>query len=106
MKEGGVELQRTYFRAGHAHAGVLVILGLVVRLLLADPAVPDWGRTLGTFVLYAAILVPAGFFLSVIGNDPSAPSRRRVLIGVGARSLVVGVVGAAVAMIAAGTAAA
>lgn len=30
------ELQRTYFRAGHAHAGVLVTLGLVVRLLLAQ----------------------------------------------------------------------
>ena len=40
---GGVpanDLQRTFYRAGHAHAGVLVILGLVVRLCLQHPAVP------------------------------------------------------------------
>ena len=34
------DLQRTFFRAGHAHAGVLVILGLVVRFCLQHPAVP------------------------------------------------------------------
>lgn len=96
------ELQRTFFRAGHAHAGVLVILGLVVRLMLADPAVADWGRSLGTFVLYAAILMPAGFFLSVLGTDPAAPNRLRVLIIIGALSLVVGVIGAGVALIVAG----
>ena len=99
------DLQRTFFRAGHAHAGVLVILGLVVRLLLADPAVPDWGRSLGSFVLYAAILMPAGFFLSVIGSNPAAPNRLRVLILLGALSLVVGVVGSGAALITAGTAA-
>lgn len=98
------DLQRTFFRAGHAHAGVLVILGLVVRLLLADPAVADWGRTLGDCVLYAAILMPAGFFLSVIGNDPARPNRLRALILVGALSLVVGVVGAGVALVSAGIA--
>lgn len=98
------ELQRTYYRAGHAHAGVLVILGLVIQLLLADPAVPAWGSTLGSGVLYAAILMPAGFFLSVIGHDPAQPNRLRILIMVGGLSLVVGVIGAGAALITAGAA--
>ena len=53
------DLQKSFFRAGHAHAGVLVTLGLVIRLLLTDPRVPDWSRTLGDFVLWSAILVSA-----------------------------------------------
>ncbi|WP_017582455.1 hypothetical protein [Nocardiopsis valliformis] len=98
------ELQRSYFRAGHAHAGVLVILGLVVRLLLDQPTVPDWGRSLGDLVLVAAILMPAGFFLSVVGRDPQAPNRLKVLIYLGAASLVVGLVAAGVALIVGGMA--
>ncbi|WP_431872567.1 hypothetical protein [Nocardiopsis eucommiae] len=93
------ELQRSYFRAGHAHAGVLVILGLVVRLLLDQPTVPNWGRLLGDLVLLAAILMPAGFFLSVVGRNPSTPNRWRLLIPVGATSLVIGLVAAGVALI-------
>src|SRR5690606_18964252 len=33
-------LQRSYFRAGHAHAGVFLVLGLVVQLLV-DATAPD-----------------------------------------------------------------
>lgn len=105
---GGVptnELQRTYFRAGHAHAGVLVILGLLVRLLLTDPGVPPWSRALGDAVLYAAILLPAGFFLSVIGRDPQRPNRWRILIWLGAASLTIGVTAAGIGLIVAGIAA-
>ena len=43
VSRGGVpvnDLQRSFFRAGHAHAGVLVILGLVVRLCLHTPRSP------------------------------------------------------------------
>ncbi|MFE9243422.1 hypothetical protein [Nocardiopsis sp. NPDC006938] len=98
------ELQRTHFRAGHAHAGVLVILGLVVRLLLDQPTVPDWGRLLGDLVLLSAILMPAGFFLSVIGREPRSPNRFRVLIQCGAVSLVVGLVSAGAALIVGGLA--
>ena len=98
------DLQKSYFRAGHAHAGVLVILGLVVRLLLDQPTVPDWGRSVGDLVLVAAILIPAGFFLSVVGRDPRAPNRLRYLLWAGAASLVVGLIGAGVALIVGGVA--
>ncbi|GAB2516817.1 hypothetical protein [Nocardiopsis aegyptia] len=96
------ELQRSYFRAGHAHAGILVILGLVVRLLLLDDAVPGWSRAMGDLVLLAAILMPAGFFLSVIGRDPARPNGLKVLIWLGAGALVVGLVAAGVGLIVGG----
>lgn len=99
------ELQQTYFRAGHAHAGVLVILGLVVRLFLESAPVPGWSRTLGDFVLYAAILMSAGFFLSVIGRDPQRPNGLRALIWVGALFLGVGLAAAGAGLIVAGTSA-
>lgn len=39
----------------------------------------------------------------MLGTDPAAPNRLRVLIIIGALSLVVGVIGAGVALIVAGT---
>ncbi len=96
------ELQRSFFRAGHAHAGVLIILGLVVRLLLLEPRVPGWARALSDGILFAAILMPAGFFLSVIGKEPERPNGLRVLIWIGAVSLVVGLLAAGIALIMAG----
>lgn len=107
VSTGGVpanDLQRSFFRAGHAHAGVLVMLGLVIRLLLADERVPEWSRQLGDGVLYAAILMSAGFFLSVTGPDPRRPNRFIVLLWLGVVSLTVGLVGAGAGLIAAGLA--
>lgn len=98
------ELQRSYFRAGHAHAGVLIILGLLVRILLTHPEVPAWSAQLGDGVLYAAILMPAGFFLSVTGRDPQQPNGLRVLIWLGAASLTVGLIAAGIGLIVAATA--
>ena len=98
------DLQKSFFRAGHAHAGVLVTLGLVIRLLLTDPRVPDWSRTLGDFVLWSAILMSAGFFLSAIGRDPQKPNGFIAVLWLGVASLALGLVGAGVGLIVAGTA--
>ena len=99
---GTNELQQIYFRAGHAHAGVLVILGLVVRLLLVDVPLPGWLAQLPDLVLYAAVLMPAGFFLSVIGRNPTRPNRLRYLIYLGAGALAVGLASAGIGLIMAG----
>jgi hypothetical protein len=96
------DLQKTFFRAGHAHAGVLVILGLVVLMLTSAPGVPGWADILSSGVLWAAILMPAGFFLSVIGRDPARPNRLRFLIWVGAAALTIGVVAAGLGLVLAG----
>ncbi|SDD48942.1 hypothetical protein [Auraticoccus monumenti] len=107
VSTGGVatnELQRRFYRAGHGHAGILVILGLVVRLLLVPEQVPGWSRQLADAVLLAAIVMPAGFFLSVLGRDPERPNRLRVLIGVGGALLVVGLLGGGAGLVLGGLA--
>ena len=55
--------QTTYFRAGHAHAGVLVILSLVIQLLLDHARLPaDWLWVTRVAAPTAAICVSGGFF--------------------------------------------
>ena len=78
---------------------MFVTLGLVLQLLMATEGVAPWGAIVASGVLWAAILMPAGFFLSVIGRDPAKPNALRWLIPLGALSLVVGVVGAGLALI-------
>ena len=95
-------LQKSFFRAGHAHAGVLVILGLVVKLATTLAGVGPVVRALSDGVLYAAILMPAGFFLSVVGKDPQRPNRAIALLWVGVAALTVGLVSAGVGLILAG----
>ena len=95
-------LQKSFFRAGHAHAGVLIILGLLVLVLVASPGVPTWSRQGASAVLWAAVLMPAGFFLSVIGHDPQKPNRLFALLWVGAAVLTVGLVCAGVGLVLAG----
>src|SRR5215213_10035349 len=88
---------------GHAHAGVLVILGLVIKILTSSEGVPALAEQFSSGVLYAAILMPAGFFLSVVGQDPQKPNRFIALLWIGAASLTVGVISAGVGLIIAGT---
>ena len=97
------DLQKAFFRAGHAHAGVLVILGLVIKILTSTEGVPPLAQQLSDAVLYAAILMPAGFFLSVTGRDPQKPNRLFILLWIGAASLTVGLISAGVGLIIAGT---
>lgn len=93
--------QTSFFRAGHAHAGVLVILGLVCLLLAESTALTGFWRWLGaTGVLVAAILMPAGFFLSATGTGRESPNRAVVLLPAGAVVLAAGVVTLAVGLLA------
>ena len=88
------EFQKSFARAGHAHAGVLVTLGLVT-LILADAAaldgVPGWLARVGTPA--AAALMSAGFFFSSMGRgEVTRPNKLIWLVWLGALSLAVGVV--------------
>lgn len=86
------DFQRTFHRAGHAHAGVLVSLSLVC-LLVADAAEIDGGLAwVGRhFPPYATILIPAGFFLSSMGRGVERPGRLVWLLYAGVVVLAVGV---------------
>ena len=87
------DFQRASFRAGHAHAGVLVILSLVA-LLYVDALEVSGFRAIAarSAIPLAAILMPAGFFLSATGEQRNAPNRLVALVYLGAASLAVGVV--------------
>ncbi len=64
------EFQRSMFRAGHAHAGVLVILALVAQIFMDQARLPEtlgWAARIG-FVL-AALLVSGGFFGGALGKN-------------------------------------
>jgi hypothetical protein len=64
------EFQRSMFRAGHAHAGVLVILAIVAQIFLDQARLPEtlgWAVRIG-FVL-AALLVSGGFFGGALGKN-------------------------------------
>jgi hypothetical protein len=97
------DLQKSFFRAGHAHAGVLVILGLVVMNLAQLNQIAQPWSALSFGVLFAAIFMPAGFFLSVIGTDPQRPNGMIVLLWIGAALLGIGLLSAGVGLIAAGS---
>jgi len=63
------EFQRSMFRAGHAHAGVLVILALVAQLFTdqASLSAPiGWAVRIGFAA--APLLVSGGFFGAAIGR--------------------------------------
>jgi hypothetical protein len=86
-------VRQNLWRAGHAHAGVLVILTLV-GLLLVDQA--DLSSDLRWLVRYALaagpILMPLGFFLSIASPQAQDPNRLIYLVPLGGVSLSVGAV--------------
>ncbi|MGN6106715.1 MAG: hypothetical protein ACTHU0_16530 [Kofleriaceae bacterium] len=68
-------LRQNLWRAGHAHAGVLLILSLVVLRYVDDAVLAPatrWMVRLGAPI--AAILIPAAFFLSMPTAASRAPS--------------------------------
>jgi hypothetical protein len=92
--------QQAFFRAGHAHAGVLVILSLV-SLILADAA--QMSGVLAFFarngIWAAAVLMPTGFFLSAAGEGVTKPNGFIVLLYLGGLSLALGVISLGVSLL-------
>lgn len=85
------EFQTTFARAGHGHAGVLVILGLLSILLTDAAGLTGWLSHITRWTIpVAAILMPAGFFLSSLGQEVTEPNTFVVLIYLGAVVLALG----------------
>ncbi len=63
------EHQRAMFRAGHAHAGVLLILALVALQILSRTTLSDPTLWITCFLLLFGILAQSGgFFLHLLPN--------------------------------------
>jgi len=85
-------LRQNFFRAGHAHAGVFVILSLICQLLADAATLPTpWMWVARVGVPVAAILIPAGFFLSMTSPTATEPNGLISLIYAGIVALAAGV---------------
>ncbi|MFC3454442.1 hypothetical protein [Amycolatopsis speibonae] len=61
------EHQRGMFRAGHAHAGVLLVLALVALRILGQTELPDTALWIVCFLLLFGVLAQSGgFFLHLL----------------------------------------
>ena len=97
------DLQKSFFRAGHAHAAVLLVLSIAILGVIDRAGFTGfWELVARDGVPAAAILMPAGFFLSVIGQNPARPNRFVILLWIGVVSLTVGLLVAGVGLLTAG----
>jgi len=86
-------LRQNLWRAGHAHAGVLLILSLVLLRYVDEAALSDGLKRLVRLAIPgAAILLPTAFFFSVLNADATRPNAVIYLAYVGAVVLAIGLV--------------
>ena len=82
--------QEKFARAGHAHAGVLLLLALLIQPY-ADATTQDgfigWLSRSGVAV--AALVMPGGFFFSSMGAGRTSPNRLIVMVFAGAAVLAI-----------------
>jgi len=85
-------LRQDLWRAGHAHAGVYLVLSLVLLRYVDEARLSSswkWVARLGAPI--AAILIPAAFFLSVVSPTATEPNGLINLAYPGAASLAAAV---------------
>jgi hypothetical protein len=95
--------QLAFARAGHAHAGVLLILALLCQVLAdstAQTGLLDWLSRAGVAV--AALLMPGGFFFSSMGAGRDRPNGLIALVFAGAAVLAASLVSLGVGLLTAG----
>jgi ABC-type Mn2+/Zn2+ transport system permease subunit len=84
-------LRQDLWRAGHAHAGVLLILSLVILRYIDEAQLSERAKALTRVSApIAAILLPVAFFLSVLPEDASAPNVIVYLAYLGGLILIAG----------------
>jgi len=93
-------LRQSLWRAGHAHAGVYLVLSLVMLLYVDHTALSPfwlWLARAGTPI--AAILIPAAFFLWVVSPTATRPNGLIKLAYIGAIFLAASVLTLGVGLI-------
>lgn len=101
-RQPATPFQQAFFRAGHAHAGVLVILSLVAQIYVdaahLSGAVAFLARD---GIPLAAILMPAGFFFAAAGREVTKPNQFIWLLYAGVVVLGLGVVSLGIGLLSA-----
>jgi hypothetical protein len=93
-------VRRGLWRAGHAHAGVLVLFALVALLYIDRTDLSEGMRSLTRALIVAApILMPLGFFLSVVRPSDTRPNKLIWLVALGGISLGAGTLSLGIGLI-------
>jgi hypothetical protein len=93
-------LRHDLWRAGHAHAGVYLVLSLVMLGYVDEAALsPFWKWLARSGAPIAAILIPAAFFLSVASPTAKEPNGLMNLAYIGALFLAAAVLSLGVGLI-------
>ena len=93
LTRGGLsEFQQTFFRAGHAHAGVLLLMSLLYHHYMEQTTLSTRLKKGATRVLLVGILAQSGgFFLHLAVGQPGAPSLGTTVTSIGAALLALSV---------------
>ena len=93
LTRGGLsEFQQTYFRAGHAHAGVLLLMALLYHHYMEQTTLSPAIKVGAAVVLLAGILAQSGgFFLHMAIGQPGEPSLGTMVTILGALLLAAAV---------------
>jgi drug/metabolite transporter superfamily protein YnfA len=93
-------LRHDLWRAGHAHAGVYLVLSLIMLRYVDEAELsPFWKWIARTGAPIAAILIPAAFFLSVVSPTATQPNGLMNLAYLGALFLAAAVLSLGVGLI-------
>jgi drug/metabolite transporter superfamily protein YnfA len=69
------DFQKSMFRAGHAHAGVLVILSLLVQLFIDNASLSSHWKWIARISFpISDITISLGFFAAAIGKQITEPT--------------------------------
>ena len=92
QREALTPFQTMWFRAGHAHAGVLLPMSLLYYVFLDQTTLAPATKQVGCFAVFIGILAQSGgFFIHMIVGQPNAPSIGTFVTMAGAALLVTAV---------------
>jgi hypothetical protein len=93
LTQGGLSpFQQTFFRAGHAHAGVLLLLALLYHDYMEQTTLSTAIKSGAAILLLVGILAQSGgFFLHMAIGQPDKRSAGTMLTTAGAALLVVAI---------------
>ena len=101
--EGITETQRDYFRAGHAHAAILTLLGIVGQLFLDGSKLDGalvWALRFG--LIAAPLLISGGFFGGAPRTKRGTAGPLVRLVTIGAVVLSLSTIGVGVSLLVSG----
>lgn len=94
--------QKAMFRAGHAHAGILILLSLIALLYVDETALSQtWKWITRVSLPLSAMLISGGFFGAAAGKQVNKPGKLIMFLYIGILSLVTGLITLGIGLVAA-----